>query len=138
MTPIEEIVALEHAFIAARTTEEALAFMEMDGHVRYDYDVPLQRVGAEALREAFSQFFDNCHEPKGSFLSLHVEANEGLGVAHSIMHFTWKNLVGEASEGTFRITHALRRKAGAWKIFHTHVSFPMNPATGMAETDLRP
>ncbi|MGQ0618997.1 MAG: YybH family protein [Panacagrimonas sp.] len=132
----DEITALEHAFIATTTTEQVMAFMDED-HVRYDYDMPLQRVGGAALRAAFDQFFDNCKEPVGRFLSLHVEANEGMGVAHSLMHFTWNDLAGKPSEGTFRVTHVLHKKNAQWKIFHTHVSFPMNPATGRVETNLR-
>jgi ketosteroid isomerase-like protein len=137
MTGKDEITALEHAFIAASSTEEAMRYMEEDGHVRYDYDLPLQRLGAAPLRAAFDQFFDNCRNAKGRFLSLHVEAGDTVGVAHSVMHFTWNDLAGKAVEGTFRITHALRRRgASPWKIYHSHVSFPMNPATGMVETNL--
>lgn len=131
----EEITALEHAFIAATTTDQAMAFMDED-HVRYDYVAPLQMVGGTALRASFDQFFDNCKEPKGRFLSLHVEADERIGVAHSLMHFTWKDPAGVAAEAAFRVTHCLHRKDGQWKIFHTHVSFPMNPVTGMAEVNL--
>lgn len=132
----EEITALEHAFIATTTTEQAMAFMDED-HVRYDYVAPLQFVGGDALRKSFDMFFDSCKEPKGKFLSLHVEAGETVGVAHSLMHFTWKDLAGTPAEAAFRVTHALHKKQGQWKIFHTHVSFPMNPATGMCETQLK-
>lgn len=138
MSSIDEITALEHAFIAATTTDEALAFMDGEGHVRYDYLSPLQMVGPEALRASFDLFFDNCLEAKGRFLSLHVEASDTVGVAFSNMHFTWKDAQGKPAQAAFRITHALRRKkSGAdWKIFHSHVSFPMNPETGACDTQL--
>ena len=136
MNAVEDITALEHAFIAATSTEEVMAYMDPD-HVRYDYAAPLQLQGAAALREAFDAFFTLCSAPKGQFLTLHVEASDELGVAHSIMHFAWQDAAGAPHEGTFRVTHVLRHHADGWKIFHSHVSLPLDPATGMARMDLR-
>lgn len=132
----DEITAIEHRFIAAASTAEAMAFMDED-HVRYDYVAPLEMVGGAALRNSFDQFFDNCKNARGRFMSLHVEAGEHMGVAHSLMHFTWEDRAGAHAEAAFRVTHCFHKKGGAWKIFHTHVSFPMNPASGMAETNLK-
>lgn len=131
----EQITALEHAFIAAATTDEVMAFMD-DDHVRYDYVAPLQMIGTDALRASFDQFFDNCREPKGRFMSLHVEADDLIGVAHSLMHFTWIDAAGSPAQAAFRVTHCLRKKNDCWKIFHSHVSFPINPATGTVEMNL--
>lgn len=133
----EQIAALEHAFIVATTTDEVMAFMD-DDHVRYDDVAPLQMTGPADPRASFDQFFDNCREPGGHFMSLQVEveADDRIGVAHSLMHFTWKDATGTPAEAAFRVTHCLRKKGDHWKIYHSHVSFPINPATGMAEMNL--
>lgn len=131
-----EITAIEHAFIAATTTEQIMAFMD-DDHIRYDYVSPLQSIGGAALRASFDQFFASCKDPRGRFMSLHVEADEQMGVAHSLMHFTWTDVTAVPSEAVFRVTHCFHKKNGQWKIFHTHVSFPMDAVTGMAEINLK-
>lgn len=132
----DEITAIEHQFIAATNTDEIMVFMD-DDHIRYDYVTPLQSIGAAALRASFDQFFASCKDPRGRFMELNVVADEQLGVAHSLMHFTWSTAEGASDEAAFRVTHCFHKKQGRWKIFHTHVSFPMNPATGMAEINLR-
>jgi ketosteroid isomerase-like protein len=132
----DEITAIEHQFIAATNSEEIMVFMD-DDHVRYDYVAPLQSIGAAALRASFDQFFADCKNPKGRFITLNVVADEQMGVAHSLMHFTWSAASGAPAEAAFRVTHCFHKKQQQWKIFHTHVSFPMNPTTGMSETNLK-
>lgn len=132
----DEITAIEHQFIAATTTDQIMAFMDED-HIRYDYVAPLQSIGGAALRASFDQFFAGCKNPRGRFMSLHVVADEQFGVAHSLMHFTWVSATAVPEESAFRVTHCFHKKNGQWKIFHTHVSFPMDPISGMAEINLK-
>ena len=132
-----EITALEHKLIAATSADEAMAFQDEKEIVLYDYLVPLQYVGATAVRADFEKFFSSAKNIKADFVSLRVIAGGKVGVAHSIQHFTWTDKDGKPGEGTFRVTDGWQKVKGQWKLFHTHVSFPIDPATGKAEMNLK-
>jgi ketosteroid isomerase-like protein len=131
-----EITALEHKALASTTAEEFMAVIDEDV-VLYDYVVPLQFKGAKAVRSRVEEFFKEKNNAKGEFVSLHVEANGELGVAHSLQHFTWTDKEGKPGEATFRVTDCWRKSNGQWKIFHFHVSYPLNPESGKVEMNLK-
>ncbi|MGH8010221.1 MAG: nuclear transport factor 2 family protein, partial [Candidatus Binatia bacterium] len=60
-----------------------------------------------------------------------------MAVAYSLQQFTWTNQDGTPGGGAFRVTDCFHKVQGAWKIFHAHISFPINPATGQAEMNLK-
>lgn len=132
-----EITALEHKLLAATTADEAIAFMNKKDIVLYDYVVPLQFVGGKAVRAHFKEFFSNAKNIKGDFVSLHVVGGGKIGVAYSIQHFTWTDNNGKPGEGTFRVTNCWQKIKDGWKIFHSHVSFPINPENDKAEMNLK-
>ena len=97
----------------------------------------LQYVGGKAVRADFEKFFSSAKNVKGDFVSLRVVADGKVGVAYSIQHFTWMDKDGKPGEGTFRVTDGWHKVKGQWKLFHTHVSFPLNPESGKAEMNLK-
>lgn len=129
------ITAIEHKFINA-SLDELMTYLDED-HVRYDFIPPLQYVGAKAVRAALQMFFANVKNANGEFIALDVVATEELGFAYSLQYFTWTSLDDKPAEATFRVTHCFHKVKGEWKIFHSHVSCPINPATGMAEMNLK-
>lgn len=131
----DEIAAIEHRFINAGV-EELMTYLD-EAHVRYDFMPPLQLVGAKAVRAALEMLFAGFKTVNGEFISLDVVATEEMGVAYSLQYFTWTSLDDKPAEATFRVTHCFHKVKGEWKIFHSHVSFPTNPATGMAEMNLK-
>ena len=132
-----EITALEHKVIAATSANEAMTFQDEKDIILYDYVRPLQYVGGKAVREDFEKFFSSAKNVKGDFITLRVVADGEVGVAHSIQHFTWTDKDGKPGEGTFRVTDGWHKVNGQWKLFHTHVSFPIDAATGKAEMNLK-
>jgi len=132
-----EITALEHKLIAATSADEAMTFQDEKEIVLYDYVMPLQYVGGKAVRADFEKFFSNAKNVKADFVSLHVVADGNVGVAYSIQHFTWTDKDGKPGEGTFRVTDGWHKVKDQWKLFHTHVSFPLNPESGKAEMNLK-
>ena len=133
----EEITALEHKLLAATTADEALAFMDGKSIILYDYVAPLQFSGMKAVRARFEEFFNSASDVKGDASSLNVVVDGKVGVAHSLQHFTWKDKDGKPGEGTFRVTNCWHKGKDGWKIFHSHVSFPLNAETGKAEMNLK-
>ena len=132
-----EITALEHKAIAATSADEAMTFQDEKEVVLYDYVIPLQYVGGKAVRADLEKFFSGAKNVKGNFVNLRVVADGEVGVAHSIQHFTWTDKDGKPGEGTFRVTDGWHKVNGQWKLFHTHVSFPIDEATGKAEMNLK-
>lgn len=132
-----EITALEHKVLAMTTADEFMAVTDEKEIVLYDYVVPLQFKGATVVRARVEEAFKDFNNAKGEFVSLQVEATGELGVAHSLQHFTWTDKAGNPSEGTFRVTNCWRKRNGQWKIFHSHVSFPVNPESGKGEMNLK-
>ena len=132
-----EITALERKLITAANTNEFMAFADEKNIVLYDYVRPLQYVGAKAVRADLDNFFNNAKNAKGDFVALEVVADEHIGVARSLQHFTWTDKDGKPAEATFRVTNGWHKVNGQWKLFHSHVSFPIDAATGKAEMNLK-
>lgn len=135
----QEITDLEHKCIAATSTEqsESLGCFDPSDIVLYDFIPPLEYSGAKEVRADLNNFFNNAKDVKGEFLQLAVVTDGKLGIARSIQHFTWTSKDGKPMAATFRVTDALHKTGGKWKIFHTHVSVPVNPETDKGEMDLK-
>jgi ketosteroid isomerase-like protein len=133
----QEITDLEHKCIAATSTDQAesLGCFDPNDIVLYDFIPPLEYSGAKAVRGDLDNFFNNAKNVKGEFLELKVVTDGKLGIARSIQHFTWTGKDGKPMAATLRVTDAWHKTGGKWKIFHTHVSVPVNPETGKAEMD---
>jgi len=135
----QEITDLEHKCIAATSTDEAasLGCFDQNDIVLYDFIPPLKYSGAQAVRGDLDNFFNNAKNVKGEFVELSVVTDGKLGVARSIQHFTWTGKDGKPMDATLRVTDVLHRTGGKWKVFHTHVSVPVDPNTGKAEMNLK-
>jgi ketosteroid isomerase-like protein len=114
----QEITELEHKCIAATNTDEAMACDDPNDIVLYDFSPPLEYSGSRAVRRDLDNFFNNAKNIKGEFVEMHVVTDGKLGVVRSIQHFTWTSKDGKPMEGTFRVTDALHKVGGHWKIFH--------------------
>jgi len=132
-----QITELEHKVIASTSTDQVMAYYDANKVVFYDFVPPLQYVGEKAVRADLDNFFNNAKNAKGEFLEMDVVTDGRLGIVNSIQRFTWTGKDGKPMEGTFRVTDSLHKVGGQWKIFHTHVSVPVDPATGMAQMNLK-
>jgi ketosteroid isomerase-like protein len=130
-----EITALEHQCAAATSADELMAkCYDSSSEVSvYDLTPPREFVGPKAVHDDFDTFFQSVKNPKVEFINLHVYTDGKLGFARSIQHFTGTNKEGKPMDLTFRVTDCLHKVNGKWKILHTHVSFPVDLATGKAE-----
>ena len=132
-----DITALEHKLITATSGSQAISYYDDKDVVVYDFVPPLQYVGGKAVLADFNNFFDNAKDVKGTFLDLDVVTDGRLGIARSIQHFTWTGKDGKPTAATIRVTDCWHKVNGQWKIFHSHVSVPTDPATGKGEMDLK-
>jgi ketosteroid isomerase-like protein len=133
----DELTALEHQLIAATSTAQFMEHADDKDIVFYDYVPPLQYKGARAVRSRLDAVFQEAKELKGEFVELEVVADDRLGAARSLQHFTWTDKDGTPQEATFRVTDIFHKVGGQWKLLHTHVSVPVDPATGKGQMNLQ-
>jgi len=129
-----EITELEHKEAAATTADEALALYDTsDDLVVYDLTPPREFDGLKALREDFQNFFSSTKNPKIEFINLHVVSSGKLGVGESVQHMTATDNNGKSIDIIFRVTNVWRKENGGWKIIHSHISLPVDMASGKAD-----
>jgi len=134
-----EITALEHQCASATSADELMKCYDASDEVSvFDLEPPLEFVGPKAVHDDFANFFKNVKDPKIEFVNLRVTADGKMGFARSTQHFTGTGADGKPIEMTFRVTDCLHKVKGKWKILHTHVSLPVDLATGKAEFQAKP
>jgi ketosteroid isomerase-like protein len=128
---------IEHKMIATTNTDDLMKYYDANDVVVYDFTGPLEYKGNAAVRGDFDAGFANFTDAKGDFVELEVVSDGKLGIARSIQHFTFKDKTGKEQEATFRVTDVFHKVDGKWKAIQTHISAPMDPKTGMTETNLK-
>jgi ketosteroid isomerase-like protein len=133
--PKAEITELEHKCAAAATIDELMTcYDEGEGLVVYDISTPREFDGPKAVRADFQNFFDTFKNPKIEFINLHVTTDGRLGFAESVQHMTATDKNGKPVDFIFRVTDVWRKeKQQTWKIIHSHISFPIDMASGKAD-----
>jgi ketosteroid isomerase-like protein len=130
-----EIEALEHKCAEAPTVDQLMNCYQPSGDlVVYDIGTPREYDGQQAVRADFQNFFDSMKNPKVEFVSMHVVTDGKMALANSVQHFIATDKSGKPVDMTFRVTDVWQKQKGDWKIIHTHVSFPIDMATGKADT----
>jgi uncharacterized protein (TIGR02246 family) len=122
-----------YAATAAKDLDGMMASIAPDV-VSYEHEAPLAYVGADRVREVCRRGLDS--SPGTVTLDipdLTVLTDGDLAVAWGL-----NRVVADGAETWSRGTRVFRRVRGEWVMSHQQVSFPYDPATGKAATDLRP
>lgn len=111
-----------------------------DDVVSYEHDQPLQYIGVDAVREVCKAGLDAAGDSivTWNVPDLRILVNGDLAVAWGLNHVQVKPADGQTVESWSRGTRIFQRRNGAWLMTHQHLSYPYDPATGHAKTDLRP
>jgi ketosteroid isomerase-like protein len=133
----QKIKDIEHNIIDATNADQVMKYYDNNNIDLYDFHPPLQYQGASAVQSDLTDFFNNAKDVKGKFVELVVVTDGKMGMARSIQHFTWTGKDGKPAEGTFRVTDVFQKVDGQWKVIHSHVSVPVDPATGQAQMNLK-
>jgi uncharacterized protein (TIGR02246 family) len=107
--------------------------------VSYEHETPLAYVGADDVREVCRRGLEAADGAVDLAVpGLRVEVRDDLAVAWGLNRVR-AEVAGRGTVETWsRATRVFRRTGGRWEMTHQHLSFPMDPATGRAATDLRP
>lgn len=108
--------------------------------ISYEHEHPLQYVGVQAVREVCRAGLDT---PGGGSVTwnvpdLKIVVDGDLAVAWGLNLVELKPVNAPVSSIWSRGTRVFQRTRGAWQLIHQHLSYPYDPTTGNAKTDLRP
>jgi uncharacterized protein (TIGR02246 family) len=105
-----------------------------DDVVSYEHEAPLQHVGAAAVREVCRAGLEaSPGVVTWEVPDLRVVVDGDLAVAWGL-----NRMAADGAEAWSRGTRVFQRRGGGWEMTHQHVSYPFDPATGRARTDLTP
>jgi ketosteroid isomerase-like protein len=131
-----QIRALEARFA------EAVRVKDIDGIMRgyapgvrvFDVAPPREYDGIDAYRADWGGFMAGVAGPLTFTLSdLNVETGGDLAYATSIQSWTWTDPKGVSHSLTARVTDVFRKRGGAWRIVHEHVSVPVDLISGQGD-----
>lgn len=111
-----------------------------DDIISYEHDQPLQYVGVQAVREVCKAGLDASGDGTVTWNvpDLKILIDGDLAVAWGLNHVQVKRTNGQAIDSWSRGTRIFQRRNGTWLLIHQHLSYPYDPDTGDARTDLRP
>ena len=134
-----QVTDLEHKCAAATTTDEIMdCYDNSDDVVVYDIGTPREFDGPKAVRGDFQKFFDNSKNGKIEFVSMHVVTDGKMALAESVQHYTGTDKSGKPIDMTFRVTDVWRKEKPGWKIIHSHISVPVDLASGKPDMQSKP
>lgn len=110
-----------------------------DEVVSYEHDQSLQCVGVDAVREVCEAGLDAAGDSSVTWHvpDLKVLVDGDLAVAWGLNHVK-VSAGSQPVESWSRGTRVFQRRDGAWLMTHQHLSYPFDPVTGDAKTELRP
>ena len=107
--------------------------------VSFDFEPPLQHVGAEAKRRNWVAVFEAYRQPLGYEVhDLTIGVGGEVAFTHSLNRITGTLKTGGTTDMWVRATTGLRKVDGIWLIAHDQVSVPIDFQTGTALRDLTP
>jgi uncharacterized protein (TIGR02246 family) len=126
--PISQVLAAYKAAVYAKDTEAFLALYDDDVRV-FDMWGAWSLQGIAAWRAMAEGWFSTLGAERVVVRADDIEATHAgeLAIGHAILTYTAISAEGEELRSlNNRITVALRRVDGSWKIFHEHTSAPID------------
>ena len=100
---------------------------------------PIQHAGAWAIRRLWETTFASFVPPlQYEVHQLDVCVSGEVAYAHCLNRFGAKHVDGRRIVNWLRSTFGLRKLDGSWKLFHEHVSVPVDLKSGKALFDVEP
>ncbi|MDH2425352.1 nuclear transport factor 2 family protein [Sphaerisporangium sp. TRM90804] len=140
-TPEEEVRATFEEWFRDSSAKDLDAAMSKiaDDAVSYEHGIPLVYTGVPAIREVCREGFElMTGDFRWDIPDLQVIVRGDIAVTWGLNHMRAQEPGGRTVESWSRGTRVFQKIDGEWKMIHQHVSYPFDPATGQARTDLRP
>lgn len=129
----------EQAFRAKDAEGVMSVYAPGDVVVAFDIVPPLAKVGKDAYRQNYEEFFAMFSGSlEVELRDLRIVASEDVAFLHCFDRMSGTLEGGERFDLWLRVTSGLRKINGEWRIIHDHVSVPTHFETGMAALDQAP
>lgn len=129
----------EEAFRAKDADAVMSLYAAGDLVVAFDIVPPLAKVGSNAYKQNYEEFFSMFTGPlRVELRDMRIVAGDDVAFLHCFDRMSGTLQGGEDFDLWLRVTSGLRRIDGEWRIVHDHVSVPTNFETGTAALDLTP
>lgn len=129
----------EEAFRAKDAKAIMSVYAPGDVVVAFDIVPPLAKVGRDAYRQNYEDFFAMFSGPlKVELREVRIVAAGDVAFLHCFDRMSGTLQSGEHFDLWLRVTSGLRKIDGEWRIIHDHVSVPIHFETGTAALDLTP
>lgn len=136
-----EVLAIHRHWFERTTAKDLDGLMAhiADDVVSYEHDAPLQYLGVDTVREVCRYGLDAASGAvHWEVPDLTILARDDLAVVWGLNRMRAEQRDGTLMEIWSRGTRVFQRVDGCWSMIHQHLSYPHDPTTGAARTDLRP
>lgn len=140
-TSEHEVQALHQRWFEATEAKDLDGIMEpiAEPVVSYEHEQPLEYVGRDQVREVCANGLDvSTGTVTWTVPELAVIVRDDLAVSWGLNRMTAQQPDGATIVSWSRGTRVFQRAELGWEMIHQHVSFPFDPDTGQARTDLTP
>ena len=131
---IDAITAIEGQLAKLNTMKELIRYYAPESVV-YDAYAPGVYRGTKQIFDGFEQQFAQGHSFTGAIRDMNILSDGKLACAAMQIHFDFILKNGTSGAITLRQLDAFKKIDGEWLIVQQHISFPMNPKTGMGLLD---
>ena len=136
-----EVRALHQRWFQATAAKDLDGLMKpiAEAVISYEHEQPLEYVGRDRVREVCA---NGLNTGDGTVTwtvpDLKLVVRDDLAVAWGLNRMTAQKDNGGLVESWSRGTRIFQKTDRGWEMIHQHVSFPTDPRTGQARTDLAP
>lgn len=133
----EQVLRWQRSFVA-KDVDAMMSFYTGESFTAFDLMPPLEFRGGPMWRENWERFFASFNGPIELEISgLEIAASGDLAVMRALVRLAG-NMGGVDLNTWVRQTNCFRLVDGEWLMFHDHVSWPTDFATGRSLSDLVP
>jgi len=135
---IRAIIQQHQDAIRSKNVDRIMALYDPEA-VLFDVKPPFQITGAAAYRRTWEECLPYFPEPNSfgfETRDLAISVSGDMAFAHWLFRFTG-DPDHPAMKQWMRITSVARRRNGAWKVVHEHLSVPFDRETGKAVLTLK-
>lgn len=134
---VRALIEKRVAAVRAKDVDGAVEGVSAD-MVMFDVVEPLQREGAEGVRERAKAWFSSFEGPIGYKMRVVVAASGDVAFSHSLTRYSGATTTGGRIDMWVRATSCYRKVDGERRVTHEHSSVPFDPQTRLASLGLKP
>src|SRR5277367_895577 len=131
---VAAITDIEHKLAKLNTMKDLIQYYAPDAMVLDMYAPGIYR-GTKQIYDGFEQQFAQGQSFTGAIADMNIMSDGNFGCAAMQLHFDFVMKNGTKGAISLRQLDAYKKIGGKWLIVQQHISFPMDPKTGMGLLD---